>query len=423
MKLKSSIRRILPRPFARAYYRREAIQYIDDLDTDVDPSRKTLLIINHYFDQDIRALRLAGGDYNLVVVDGPQLFKGGKIYFSDDVMRLRAAYDDTPAPNREKFRAYSREIFDRLYRRVPFSLVITASDNFWWVREFIDIAREQGVKTVVLDKEGTRSPYAVRGETERIRKLAPFMSDHIFVWSERQRKFWRDAGVADDDITIIGQPRSDLFFKEHRHETDRLFREHRPLITLFSYEDTAYIPPAEITMNGPSWGEMKRETHNEVARLAAANPEYNFVVKTHPQQSDLRELQDRYRRDNLAVVGGSSVANELIQRSELIIAFQTTAVIEAMMLGKRVVYTAWDKHYARFASDLLPFHEAPGIVVADSFERFHDVCQRFFSGDAGDFDFPPDVIEERTRFVNDYFHNPDGHVCERFFAEVGRFVA
>ncbi len=420
---KSSIRKLLPRPVARLYYRRQALQYLDDLDLHIDPSRKTLLIINHYYDQDIRALQLANTEYNLVVIDGPRLFKGGKIYFSGDVMRLRAPYDGTQPALREKFREYSREIFERLQRLVPFSLIITASDNFWWVREFITIGREHGVKTVVLDKEGTRSPYAVRGETERIRRLAPFMSDHIFVWSRRQRKFWRDTGVADEDITVIGQPRSDLFFRENSDTVDTLFPEARPLVTLFSYEDTAYIPPAEVGPDGPSWRTMKRETHDEVARMAEAYPGYNFIVKAHPQQSDLRDLQSRYQRENLAVIGGSSSANELIRRSALIIAFQTTAVIEAMMLGKPVVYTSWDDNCPRFASDLLPFHEAPGVVVADSRQKFRDVCGRFLGGDAGDFEFSSEVIEARRRFVDDYFHNPDGHVCERFFEQVGRFVA
>jgi hypothetical protein len=423
MKLKSSIRRMLPQPFAQSYYRRQALQYIDNAKTEIDPSRKTLLIINHYYDQDIHALRLANTDYNLAVIDGPELFKGGKIYFSDDVMRLRAPYADAPADRRAKFRDYSRIIFDRLFQRFPFFLIITASDNFWWVREFIAVGKERGVKTVVLDKEGTRSPYAVRGETERIRRFAPFMSDHIFVWSERQRRFWRDTGVADEDITVIGQPRSDLFFKEHPHEIDRFFPKMQPLITLFSYEDTAYIPPAQVMAGGPSWRKMKRETHEAVAQLAQAHPHYNFVVKAHPQQSDLSELQRLYRRENLAIIGGSSVANELIQRSELIIAFQTTAVIEAMMLGKPVVYTTWDDYYSRFAPDLLPFHDAPGIVVADSSGRFRDVCGRFLSGDRSDFQFSPEICSAREQFVNEYFHNPDGHVCERFFKHIGRFVS
>lgn len=399
------------------------MRYIDNLEIEIDPSRKTLLIINHYYDQDIHALELANTDYNLVVIDGPELFKGGKIYFGDDVMRLRAPYADVPTDLRARFRDDSRMIFDRLFNRFPISVTITASDNFWWVREFIAVGKERGVKTVVLDKEGTRSPYAVRGETERIRRFAPFMSDHIFVWSKRQRQFWCDAGVANEDITVIGQPRSDLFFKEHRHEIDHNFPKVQPLITLFSYEDTAYIPPAQVVAGGPSWREMKHETHEAMARMAQSHAEYNFVIKAHPQQSDLSKLQRLYRRENLAVIGGSSVANELIQRSELIIAFQTTAAMEAMMLGKPVIYTSWDDHYTRFASDLLPFHDAPGIVVADSFDRFHDVCSHFLSGDRSDFQFSPEICSAREQFVNEYFYNPDGHVCERFFEHIGRFVS
>jgi hypothetical protein len=148
------------------------------------------------------------------------------------------------------------------------------------------------------------------------------------------------------------------------------------------------------------------------------------VVKAHPQQRDLAELQGRYQRDNLKVIGGAGVANELIQRSELIIAFQTTAVIEAMLLKRRVIYTAWDENYNRYLlDDLLPFHQARGIVVAQSREQFGEVCRRFFAGDYRDFEFSTEDDEARDRFVNEYLYRPDGHVCERFYAELDKFLS
>jgi len=422
MRLRTLIRRMLPRPFLRLFHRHAARRYISNLDQPIDSTRKTILIVNHYYDQDIRALGHANREYNIVVVDGPRLFNGGKIYFDSEVMQLKAPYDRTPENKRAMFRDDCRSIFESLQAKLPFDLIVTASDNFWWIREFIKHARGEGVKTVVLDKEGTRSPYAVEGETERIRKFSPFMSDHLFVWSMRQRKFWNKAGVSDDKITVIGQPRSDLFFKERRREVDRMFPAPRPLVTLFSYEDTAYIPPAQVSAEGPTWRRMKRETHDTFGNLAEAHPEYNFVIKAHPQQSDLKELRRRYDRDNLLVIGGSAVANELIRRSELIIAFQTTAVIESMMLGKRVLYTAWDEHYPRFAADLLPFHEAPGIVAAESFDRFRDVCKRFFSGNTDDFSFSSNEEKARRQFVDEYLYNSDGNVCRRFYTHVGRMI-
>jgi hypothetical protein len=422
MSFKSRLRLITPRRVKRPRYRSLARHYINQLPLELDPSKPTILVINHYFDQDVRALHMANTDYNIVTVDGPELFKGGKIYCSDRIMRLEAPYDELGEKERLAFREDCREIFHHLRRRCDFRVIVTASDNFWWIREFILVAREHGIKTVVMDKEGTRTPYAFEGETKRIRDFAPFMSDHIFVWSERQRRFWRQTGVSDDNITVIGQPRSDLFHIEQTNHIDNMFTTARPLITLFSYEDTAYIPPYIARQRNVSWQQMKEETHDFIFRLAGEARDFNFVIKTHPQQSDLIPLQ-RYQRDNLAVIGGSSVANELIQRSELIIGFQTTALIEAMSFDKRIIYTAWDPLFAELADDLLPFHAAAGIVSASSLKQFSDVCRRFVSGDDSDFQFSPDDIAARRAFADEYFHRPDGHVSERFFHELGKFVA
>jgi len=416
------LRKVLPRRLVRLIYRRYIFKYINNLHVDHDSNRKTILAINHYYDQDLRALSIANKKYNLVIIDGTELSKVNSIYFSMPVRQLDAPYESEPQAHRQLYRQECRLILDRLDRRFQPRLLLTGSDNYCFVRELIAAARERGLPTLVLDKEGIISPYYFEAGAKRISELAPFMSDHIFVWSERQREFWKKVGVAENDITVIGQARSDLFYREESRALDKYFPVVKPLITLFSYEDVAYVPIA-VLHEGVSWRGMKRQTHDYIYAAAQAHPEYNFVIKTHPQQSDLAELQSAYRLDNLAVIGGASTANELIQRSELIIAFQTTAIIEAMFLGRRVIYTAWDANYARFASDLLPFHKAPGIVVADSRDRFDAVCARFFSGDDSDFQFSAEDQAARDRFVNEYLYRPDGHVCERFFDAIGRFVA
>ena len=423
MNLKTRLRLIAPRPVAQQAYRHMARQYIRSLDVPIDSKKKTVLIINHYFDQDIRALELANREYNLVVVDGPRLFKGGKVLVGSGVQNLSEPYDSETDMNRRRFQRECEIIFDQLRERFDFRLIITAGDLFWWIREFITVARMRGVKTVVLDKEGTRSPYAMTGESCRIRDNAPFISDHIYVWSDRQRRFWNHAGVDDTRITVIGQPRSDLFFRDIPGRLDACFPTVQPLICLFSYEDTAYIPPHLVRDSGLSWSNMKKAAHDDVYRWAQVYPNFNFVIKTHPQQSDLEKLQRRYCRENLAVIGGADVAVELVRRAHLIIAFQTTAVLEAMALGKKIVYTAWDKNYAALADDLIPFHRASGILIADSMDRFRQVCERCLSGDESDFDFSREEIADRVRFAGEYFYRPDGRVCERFFESVAGFIA
>jgi hypothetical protein len=420
-KARQQVRRMLPKPIIRRVYRYQALKYITDLRPDYDPARKTILAINHLFDQDLEALTHANTRYNFIILDFAAMFKGGKAYFSRAVRDIRAPYESEPLENRLLFRTECRLLFEQLQTRFRPNLIITANDNFAFIREFIHVAHEQGIPTVIVDKEGTISPHSFEAEARRARENTPCISDHVFVWSHRQKDYWQKRDVSADHITVIGQPRSDLFYAWTEDNISGFFDKRQPLITLFSYFDTAYIP-YESVQQGISWKAMKTQTHEDILRLAKSHPDYNFVIKCHPQQLDIDAIRSQYQAPNLRVIGGARVANELIQRSELIIAFQTTSVIEAMFLDKRVIYTAWDENYPALAEELLPFHQAEGIVLADSRERFHQVCERFFSGDFSDFDFSAEAKAARAQFVDGYFYRPDGHVCQRFFAEVDGFV-
>ena len=335
---------------------------------------------------------------------------------------IKVSYDSEPIENRRKYREECRHIFEKLYEQYHVDAIVTANDNYYWVREFIEVGHDNDVPTVLLDKEGFVTNYTFETEAERFKKLHPFMCDHVFVWSERQRQYWRKNGVAEKDISVIGQPRSDLFFIEKRNEVDNLFPSIHPLVTFFSYQDDACIPIEVILKEHLTWAEMKGQTHDEFYELAKQFPEYNFVIKTHPQQLDLALLQEKYHLNNLRVVGGSSLANELIQRSELIVAFQTTVIIEAMFMNKRVIYTCWDKHIPRFQQDIFPFHKADGIVQANTLDKFRSVCRRCLEGDLRDFKFTESQLQARDSFVSNYLYKPDGHVGERFFTKMNELV-
>jgi sugar-specific transcriptional regulator TrmB len=420
--IKLLARSILPRSIRRLIYRRLANRYIAKLHVALDSSRKTILIVNHFFDQDVHALTRANKNYNLVVIDAPRLFRGAKLFFSEAVQGLMAPYNKTDSRCLGEYRRECELILENLVRRFDPALIVTPSDVFYWIRELIAVARDRGIATVVIDKEGTISPYDFDAESRRIKNVAPFMSEHIFVWSDRQREFWGKVGVDGAKITVIGQPRSDLLHHERRSDLDEYFRHWQRLVTFLSYMDNAYIPVKLIQDEQLVWSEMRDQSHDEIHRLACQHTNFNFIIKTHPQQPDLNDLRQKYERENLMVIGGSSVAYELLQRSELIIAFQTTAVIEAMLLNKRVIYTYWDPLIPRLEKDLLPFQEAPGIVVVRSLNVFRETCDRFFAGDNSPFEFTASEVQARAEFVDRYFYKPDGRVCDRFFEAVGRYV-
>lgn len=424
-KVKNRGQQIFPRKVIRYIYRQRALKYIDSINSEFDPHKKTILALNHLFDQDLLALANANTRYNLIILEATGINKGSRFYFSQESLLLLKPYHAEPEKNRTLWRKECQLMFDRIWDRFHPELFLVPSDAYIFIREFIEVVRERGIPTVMIDKEGNISPSCIDAYAARLREYVPPLSDHIYVWSDRQMRYWNRAGVSSDRITILGQPRSDLFFAEERNDTSAYFPKSQPLITFFSYMDDAYIFPQifpELAEEGLSWQAMKRETHEEIFRLATKFKNYNFVIKTHPQQPDFHELKEKYQSDNLVVIGGPKVANELIQRSELIIAFQTTALIESMFMNKPSIYTCWDKNYDQLIRHCIPFHDAKGIVIPDSFPKFVEACEKFLSGDRSDFDFSEQEIAEKNQFVEEYFYRPDGQVCRRFFEAVGRHI-
>ena len=416
------IKRYVPSVLKKLIYRYWAKKYIVNLSCNYNQNKKSILVLNHFYGQDIEALEKENKTYNLIVVRADILFRGAELFFYKPIRDLLSAYDQA---NKNKVAEYSKEceiILQKLIKRFDIRLIVTPSDNFYWVREFIKVSKKKSINTVVLDKEGLISPHHFDAESERTRKYAPFMSDHIYVWSERQKEYWKKIGALEEDITVIGQARSDLFFNNTKNSVDSFFNKTKPLITFFTYEDDAYVPLELAAKEGLSWRGMKKQTQELLYELAQIYENYNFVFKAHPQQPDLHELQDLYELPNLKVIGGSEVANELVLRSELIIAFQTTSVLEAMFMDKKVIYTFWDDNIVKIKESILPFHEAKGIVVSSSFAEFKDTLNRFFNNDESEFNYSESELTQRNEMVSRYFHKPNGKTCKRFFNHVTQFV-
>lgn len=420
--LSTTAKRLLPEQAIRHWYARRATSYLATVPAPPRNGRKTILILNHFFDQDIKAICNANTEYNLVVLDATVLFRGAHRYFDLPVIELTAPY---PAPESREatiYRRWCKSLWQEIAARFAPDLMLIVNDNFYWVRELIRVASATGVATVIADKEGTITPHFFEHHAARIRAFAPFMSDHVFVWSARQGEYWQRMGAGANDFTVVGQPRSDLFHQPIAATVDEFFEKAQPLVTLFSYDDTAYIPYEVLQESPIDWQPMKQETHDLFAALSAEYPQFNFVIKTHPQQLDRESMAVRYESSNLRVLHGASIANELIVRSELIVAFQTTAVLEAMSLGKRVIYTAWSAHLDSLREHLLPFEEASGMVVARNREQYRDTIRALLNGDDRPFRFSASEVTAREALVAQYLYKCDGRASHRLLEECGKFI-
>ena len=231
----------------------------------------------------------------------------------------------------------------------------------------------------------------------------------IFVWSKRQKEYWEYAGAPSDSIHIIGQVRSDLLFDRPLARDKRYTHN----ILFFTYEDTAYIPH-ELVEKGETWEELKQDTHQLLLEFADNFPNVSFTVKAHPQQIDLEKIQKQMKRENITVIGGSATATELIINSDLVISFQSTVVLESLLLRKPTIYTDWSNLVHITRETILPFFDLPCVYTAKSKEDLNKKLHSFLNNNKEDFYFSDKEWKEAEEFINIYIEDADGNVSKRF---------
>lgn len=374
--------------------------------------KKTILAVNHFYDQDIQALINASDstDLNLIVINPRNLFAPIVSLFPVDIRAGKLPYDDSSVSSERRYaKRISKIIFRTLYRRLNFDIILTPSDAYYWIREFIHVSKNENVPTVVVDKEGTISPYYFVNHCLEVKDLYPPISDKFIVWSENQKEFWSNCGVSPDNIEIIGQPRSDLLMSLKPEKLNLFEEERNPTVLFYTYELDAYIP-SHMYEAGLTWSDLRNQCHEQIKRLAQENSEVNFIIKCHPQQLDIEEIENDFNGyENLKVLTGSASSNQLLVNSDLVVGFQTTALIESIVLRKPTIYTFFSESVHSFKEGILPFHEYSAFETVSSDIELYDKIKEFIKNK-----FSSNIPDEsREKLIKRYLNNPDGKVGRR----------
>ena len=375
-----------------------------------------ILIINHHFDQDIQAFIKGSGDRcSFFVIDCMPFFNQALLFFRTDKERDGIIpYTRLPSKITQGYRKVAQRLFADLYAIFPFQAIVMPSDSFWWVREFLEVAVVNGIPRIVVDKEGIISPYYYEMHSRQIKERYPFISDYLLVWSERQKNYWLKAGAPAECIKVLGQPRSDFFFKKERWlSREKLgLDEERRVLLFFTFDVDAYIhifPSEEIRRESLSWQPLRNEINTVLIEFAKRHGDVDVVIKVHPQQSDIEHVRAFFDigLPNIKIMEGAFVSNHLLVNADLVVGFQTTALIEAMLTSKPVIYAAWGNTEQKLRDHLIPFHLCRGLQKADSKEMFDHILESWSRGACVGGD-----IDQRKDFTDQYL-NADGHVCER----------
>lgn len=317
-----------------------------------------VLALDHFFDQDLRALE---GHPQLDVRRFPYqpLRRRALRIMGDAVARGLTEYDQVSAEARGRYAAWLERDLRRLYLEWAFDVLVLPSDTFFYVRTLPSAAHRLGLPVVVVQKETTISQATMETFSKELAAAAPFVSDFMTVCSDRQREFWTRAGANPELIEITGQPRFDVYASSPHGTPTPLKR-----VLFLTYALDAYVPGAGRGDGSNTWESLRGETEAELIEQVRTG-RCEVIVKCHPQQDHgaearrLSAVAGSAWKHGLTLADQDADTRELIMAADVVVGFQTTALYEAVAAGRTVIYAAWGDAYERHRDGLIPFDRAP----------------------------------------------------------------
>lgn len=329
-----------------------------------------LLAINHFFEQDLEALRETNPGHEMAVVHAS--------LFHDAAARCfpRETFTDVSGYSRHGKRwsrlAYAlatRRLLATLRKGSEFDLLIVPSDSIFYLREPIRALRKAGIATVVVQKETGMSPWTMRVHAKDTGLHVPFMADAMTVNSELHKEFWVASGAPIEKISVTGQPRFDYYASQADAGAAKArlgLPSGRKAVVFLSYMLSAYVPGEVDT-----WAEQREATERALIEQCRSSGAV-LLVKPHPQQpiagyvESLRAMGADMDGD-VRIVEPTADTRTLLTAADVIVGFQSTAMYEAVASGTPTVYAGWAPEAAAIGEELFPLWDLePTVLVAHS---------------------------------------------------------
>jgi hypothetical protein len=196
------------------------------------------------------------------------------------------------------------------------ALVVVGNDRWWVSQAFVQVARQRGTPTLVVqDGVATATPQWGWRTADRVAASSSFFPDMLAA-----------RGVPREACVVTGQPRYDTLFVRSRQVTRA---DARRLLGLDP--DAFWVMFATQYLQHPDY---PRQVIGAVLRV----PSVRLIVRPHPSQ-DLAEIQrvsSAFPLERISLQPDSSVF-DLLSACDMLITQFSTVAIEAAVLGKPVI--------------------------------------------------------------------------------------
>jgi len=253
-------------------------------------------------------------------------------------------------------------------------------------------------------------------------KSRKFCGSKLMVATEPLKKLLVDVGyIESDKVVVTGLPRFDKIFdynscnkKNEEANGDRSGK--RLLLFSFFVGTVADFLETGLYPENDGFRNLFDNVHSSVANYAITNPDVEVVIKMKWYQGDAKENVDNaiYRGSGMAVDDISNLsivdnvsAQELILWSDVVVAFNSTTLVESLLYNKFVILPIFDEAVEKEFLHYVSFLDySDNFYVADSVDEMANVIQNCMDGFLEKKIISEELIKETIGFY-------DGKVCDR----------
>ena len=318
--------------------------------------------------------------------------------------------DEELAEAKQKAREFFEQLVPRFLKASKIDAILTGNVVYWAEQEFSGVVDANGVAFIACHKESIQAP-KLYDELMALRKVGndPFQGTAVAVYNQHAYDQLVDGGIVPADrISITGAPRFDRFHQFRMSKTDPKRKIVCLLVSKISQLRCLIDPEDELR-----WDRIADFTHRRLIQIALANPSIQLTFKAKPtdlqQVNGLKSLLGIPSPANIKVVLNQPLY-EVLKDASVVVGHNTTAILEAMAMGKTCVLPHYEEATSSdFEGRLIDFGD--GVIKAHNPDELEELVMGVLTNQN-----QPIAYDKRHQTkLDQWVGNADGEASFRFF--------
>lgn len=347
------------------------------------------------------------------------------------------AMESNPAVLRERERLvdFIAMILPYLHQLVAFDAILTPAVFYEYEIPWARAATRIGMPFIGLHKEFTVLSH--KNMLQRVDRFIAqrrrFHGSKVLVVNQRAKELFVRSGVAEAErIEVVGLPRMDRLFDPASPFRNKKSGGRQVVLFSFGHYSGDLHPGDKRSKlfsrrDHEGFVRLFDEVHGAMGVLAQRHPDVRFAIK--PKNVEhwwiceieraIAQATNSNPHDfpNLAIVRES--AQELIRDSDAVIAFNSTALLEARILDRPTIMPLFAEAVDRYPDNIYLKEEKDLFHVADSRESLERFVEAILAGELG----PAVVAPDREREIMcEFLGYDDAKSTERVVKSIRRAV-